>query len=92
MIVTALFTFFMGFFEDFTPLSIPQIEEFVGYFEHGLQLIVDGVSLLGLFIGDIGLYAIAIYLGSIVSINIFYLSWQFIWFCIKKIPMVNIRE
>lgn len=76
--------------------NLPVLDLDFGYLiamqEFAFDLIVDGVSLLGVFIGGKGLQAIFIYFGVLLAINAFYIAYQLVWFFLKKLPMLNIRQ
>lgn len=90
MILNALFVWFMGLLNLVEPIVIPNIEVILDVFNTAVDTVCDGVSLLGLFIGDVGLYAISLYLGFVLALELFYLAYQVVWFIVKKIPMLNV--
>lgn len=92
MILTGLFTWFCSIFNDIDPIVIPDLETILGALDMAINAMCDGVSLLGLFIGDTGLFAISIYLFFVLAVEIFYAFYQFIWFVLKKLPMLNVDQ
>lgn len=51
-----------------------------------------GVLVLKAFIGDSACATISVLLGVIITLEVFKKSWSLIWFFIRKIPMLNIKE
>ena len=91
MIVKLLLTLCKAFLAN-----LPTMDFDFGYLiaaqEFAFDLIVDGIQLLGVFIGPNGLQAIFIYFGVLLAVNAFYIAYQLVWFFLKKLPMLNVRQ
>lgn len=82
----------VGFFLD----SLPKIEFDFGalasYADMATTLVLQGIEVLGAFIGPQGMTALSVYLGAIIVINSFYIAYQLVWWFIKKIPLLDISQ
>lgn len=52
------------------------------------DILARGVDMFGFLIGPVG----KILLGIIVNLETFHMLYKLIWFIIRKIPVLNIRE
>ena len=82
----------VGFFIDALPTIEFDFAQFADAFSTCFMFVLDGIDLLGTFLGSGAMSILGVYLGIIVLINSFYIAYQLIWWFIKKIPMLDIRQ
>lgn len=51
-----------------------------------------GISVLRSFIGNDAMNVLGLIFGLVVSANLFYFFWSFVFWILRKIPMLNIKE
>lgn len=54
--------------------------------------IVMGVDVLEAFIGHTAMLVLAAVISLVFAFNFFYLTWSMIFWILRKIPMLNIKE
>lgn len=91
MIVTMLFELTIGFFSSLEPMeadfsALMQSIDFIG------NAISGGIDLLIMIAGAQTVSIIGIYLGLILVLDTFYLTYQLLWWFIKKIPLLDISQ
>lgn len=93
MMLSMVFTVLISLFNELPPLEIPDLfEQFGTVIEMFFSVIQEGLDLCIMFMGAGTVQFIGIYLGIIIIIDSFYLAYQMIWWFIKKIPMLNIKQ
>ena len=78
MIITALINLIFGLLS----VLLGTIQEYL----------VGGVGLLRAMVGDTAMGVIAVCLQLVIFLNAAYFLYSFVFWVIKKIPMLNIRE
>lgn len=91
MIVTMLFELTIGFFDLLQPMeadfsSLMAALDYIGVFFAG------GVDFLVMIAGKQTVSILGIYLGLILVLDVFYLTYQMLWWFIKKIPLLDISQ
>ena len=72
--------------------SIPAIpQDILSLFQMVINYMVNGIDLLGLFIGPVALTAIGICLDVIIALNLFYFGYSCVMWFVKKIPFLGIK-
>ena len=72
--------------------NIPALpEQILTIFQTVLNYMVNGVDLLGLFIGPTALSFIGICLDVIIALNLFYFGYSSMMWLVKKIPFLGIK-
>lgn len=72
--------------------SIPNLPLQVGQmFQSVIGIMLDGVDLLGLFIGPTALTFIGVCLDVIIAMNLFYFGYTCVMWFVKKIPFLGIK-
>ena len=72
--------------------SIPDLPSNLGTFIFQiLSYLLDGIDLLGLFIGPIALTFIGVCLDIIIAMNLFYFGYTCVMWFVKKIPFLGIK-
>ena len=56
-----------------------------------LSYMLDGIDLLGLFIGPTALTFIGVCLDVIIALNLFYFGYSCVMWFVKKIPFLGIK-
>lgn len=54
--------------------------------------VVMGVDVLRSFIGSSALMVIALIFNLVLSFHLFYMVWSMVFWILRKIPMLNIKE
>lgn len=61
------------------------LNQIIGYFQTGIQVI-------SAFIGSTAIGVIALLIQLVIFLNAAYFLWSFVFWVIRKIPMLNVRE
>lgn len=61
------------------------LTQITGYFQTGIQIIA-------LFVGSTAMGVIALLFQLVIFLNAAYFLWSFVFWVIRKIPMLNVRE
>ena len=61
------------------------LNQITGYFQTGIQVI-------SAFIGATAIGVIALLIQLVIFLNAAYFLWSFVFWVIRKIPMLNVRE
>lgn len=61
------------------------LNQITGYFQTGIQVI-------SAFIGSTAIGVIALLIQLVIFLNAAYFLWSFVFWVIRKIPMLNVRE
>lgn len=61
------------------------LNQITGYFQTGIQVI-------SVFIGSTAIGVIALLIQLVIFLNAAYFLWSFVFWVIRKIPMLNVRE
>jgi len=61
------------------------LDEMVNY-------VVMGISVLRVFLGDITLQIFSVLFTLVLTFNSFYMIWSLVFWILRKIPMLNIKE
>ena len=84
-IVTFILTFLFSLIKPF----IPEIgEDLTNIIESFMKILDQGVDLFSFLLGPVASVLVA----YILAFQIVKSTWDLIWFIIRKIPMINIRE
>ena len=75
----------------FTELP-PMPDTLLQILEQVTDYVVMGVGVLQCFIGNTGMTVFAVSLALIFALNGFYLLWSMVFWILRKIPMLNIKE
>lgn len=95
MIVSLLMGLLGAFFDILPVLEIENIailENLIDSVDVGLNYINSGISFLGALIGHDTVFLLGLYMSLVLSIDVFYLAYQTVWFFIKKIPLIDIKQ
>lgn len=84
-LVTFILSIVFGMFYPFIPEIGPDLSNII---ENFMQILDKGIDLFCFLLGPVSSVLIAYILGFQVVRGI----WSLIWFIIRKIPMLNIRE
>ena len=93
MIIKALLTLVYGLLNVLLVFDLPNLpdtiktlfQQFIGYLE-------TGVSIIRTFIGDTAMGVCALLLTLIIGLNVAYALYSFVFWVIRKIPMLNVKE
>lgn len=73
--------------------SIPAFPmQVLGIFQQVIKYMVNGIDLLGLFIGPTALTFIGVCLDFIIAMNLFYFGYSCVMWFVKKIPFLGIKD
>jgi len=93
MIISGLLNVIYGVLSVLLVFDLPKLPdtvttllgEFGGY-------VVTGVNMLSVFIGPTAMGVIALLLSLIIAMNVAYFLYSFVFWVVRKIPMLNVRE
>lgn len=93
MIITALINLIFGLLSVLLVFNLPQLpDSFMTILNTIKDYLVGGVGLIRAFVGDTAMGVIAVCLQLVIFLNAAYFLYSFVFWVIKKIPMLNIRE
>mgnify|MGYP001028456326 CR=1 FL=1 len=93
MIITALINLIFGLLSVLLVFNLPQLPDtFMTLLGTIQEYLVGGVGLLRAMVGDTAMGVIAVCLQLVIFLNAAYFLYSFVFWVIKKIPMLNIRE
>lgn len=93
MIITALLNLIYAILSALLVFNLPELpatvtqllEQITGY-------LVNGVSLIRVFIGSTAMGVLALLFQLVLFVNAAYFLWSFVFWVIRKIPMLNVKE
>ena len=93
MIITALIELILNVLGALLIFDLPQLPESVtSVLDSMLEYLVSGVGIIRAFVGDVCMTLIATLFGLVVLANAAYFLYSFVFFVIRKIPMLNVKE
>lgn len=93
MIITALIELILDLLAAILPFNLPQFPpEVIGFVSDMLDYLVVGIGIIRAFVGDACMTLIATLFGLVVLANTAYFLYTFVFFVIRKIPMLNVKE
>lgn len=93
MIITALITLILNVLGLLLVFNLPQLpQSVVDTLDSIVTYIVQGISVLRAFVGDGAMTVIATLFGLVVVANVAYGVYTLVFWVIRKIPMLNIRQ
>lgn len=93
MIISALIDLIYGLLSLLLVFNLPQLPDtFFTLLGTIKDYLVGGVGLLRAFVGDTCMGVISVCLQLVIFLNAAYFLYSFVFWVIKKIPMLNIRE
>lgn len=93
MIVKALGELVYGFLNLLFFFELPQIpDSVISIWNQICSSFGDGLDMLHVFIGDTAFAVVGTLLKLIVAVNVTYFAISLVFWIIKKIPMLNVRE
>jgi hypothetical protein len=93
MIISALVNLIYGLLSLLLVFNLPQLPAtFTTLLDQISGYLVGGVGLLRSMVGDTCMGVISVCLQLVIFCNAAYFLYSFVFWVIKKIPMLNIRE
>lgn len=92
MIITMLLGIVGAFFDALPVIEWPSLDILNQYLGYALEYFIGGISVLQALIGAPAMSILKLYLTIVIILNSFYLAYQMLWWFIKKIPLLDIRQ
>lgn len=93
MIITALLNLIYTLLSVLLVFELPQLPQTVTSLLSQITTYVGtGVSIIGIFIGSTALGILAVLLQLVIYMNAAYFLWSFVFWVIRKIPMLGVKE
>lgn len=93
MIITALIELILNVLGALLVFDLPSLPESVTSILDSISgYLVSGVGILRAFVGDGCMTVLAALFGLVVLANAAYFLYSFVFFVIRKIPMLNVKE
>lgn len=93
MIITALIELILNFLGALLVFDLPQFPESVtSVLDRMSDYLVTGIGIIRVFVGDACMSLIATLFSLVVLANTAYFLYSFVFFVIRKIPMLNLKE
>ena len=93
MIITALLNLIYTVLSVLLVFELPQLPQTVTSLLSQITTYVGtGVSVIGIFIGSTALGILAVLLQLVIYMNAAYFLWSFVFWVIRKIPMLGVKE
>lgn len=93
MIITALIELILNVLGALLVFDLPALPESVTSILDNISgYLVSGVGILRAFVGDGCMTILATLFGLVVLANAAYFLYSFVFFVIRKIPMLNVKE
>ncbi|MCI5563801.1 MAG: hypothetical protein MR393_11835 [Intestinimonas massiliensis] len=93
MIITALLNLIYTVLSVLLVFELPQLPQTVTSLLSQITTYVGtGVSIIGIFIGSTALGILAVLLQLVIYMNAAYFLWSFVFWVIRKIPMLGVKE
>ncbi|WP_418271301.1 hypothetical protein [Intestinimonas sp.] len=93
MIITALLNLIYTVLSVLLVFELPQLPQTVTSLLSKITTYVGtGVSIIGIFIGSTALGILAVLLQLVIYMNAAYFLWSFVFWVIRKIPMLGVKE
>ena len=93
MIITALIELILNLLAALLPFDLPEFpSEVVVVFDELINYLAAGIGIIRAFVGDACMTLIATLFSLVVLANTAYFLYSFLFFVIRKIPMLNVKE
>ena len=93
MIITALLNLIYTVLSVLLVFELPQLPQTVTSLLSQITTYVGtGVSIIGIFIGSTALGILAVLLQLVIYMNAAYFLWSFVFWVIRKIPMLGVKQ
>ena len=93
MIITALLNLIYTVLSVLLVFELPQLPQTVTSLLSQITTYVGtGVSIIGIFIGSTALGILAVLLQLVIYMNAAYFLWSFVFWVIRNIPMLGVKE
>ena len=93
MIITALIELILNVLGALLIFDLPQLPESVtSVLDSMTGYLVTGIGIIRAFVGDACMTLIATLFSLVVLANAAYFLYSFVFFVIRKIPMLNVKE
>ena len=93
MILKFLVTLVLNLLYAILPASLPALPDSI--YETLDQMATNigtGIAILRAFIGDAAMNLLSVLFSLVILLEVFYFGWTVVWFVIRKIPMLNVKE
>lgn len=92
MIVTALFGLIASLIDSLPTYETSALDDLFFYAEYFVQYFEAGIDMFIAFAGVNAVRALSYFLVGVILLDAFYFAYSTLWFFIRKIPQLNIRE
>lgn len=93
MIIKALLDLIYNVLSVLLVISLPSMPETVtSVINQLLGYMLTGISVIRVFIGQQAMMTLAVLLTLVLALNAAYFLYSFVFWVIRKIPMLNVRE
>lgn len=93
MLISALANIIIGLINLLFVFELPQFPDtVVNIFNSVVSYLNDGLDLIHLFIGHTAFGVIGVVLQLVIAANAAYFIISFVWFVLKKIPFLGLKE
>lgn len=93
MIITALAKLVLGVLSVLLVFNLPELpEDVISIADSVKTYISSGIGILAAFIGDGAMRVISVLLGLVIAMNAAYALYSLVFWVLRKIPMLNIKE
>lgn len=93
MIITAIMDIIYNIFDAVFVFELPQLpDSLVTVANEILQYILTGLDIIRAFTGDTAMTVFGVCLALVVAMNGLYLVYSMVFWVIRKLPVLNVRE
>lgn len=93
MIITVLLNLIYGLLSLLLVFNLPVLPETITTLVNSiLGYIPTGVGILGVFFGNTCMGVLALLLRLVIGMNAAYMTYSLVFWVIRKIPMLNVKE
>lgn len=93
MLIKLLISLVLNLLYLLLPVSLPSLPESIFLTLDQLAINVGtGVAILRAFIGNDAMALLAVLFGLVILLEVFYFGWTIVWFVVRKVPILNVKE
>lgn len=93
MIIKALSSLMYTLLSGLLVFNLPELpQSIVTLMDEVTEYIIIGLQVIKSFIGSTAMGVFAVMLTLVVAMNLAYLTWSIVFWVIRKIPMLNVKE
>lgn len=93
MLIKLLISLILNLLYILLPVNLPALPESVFTIVNEVAANIGlGMSVLRAFVGNDVMTLLFVLFGLVILLEAFYFGWSLVWFVIRKIPMLNVKE